>query len=611
MKKMFSFIKKHINIVYFIIAVIILISANIGYTMEGNILKFNYNSYSVFTLILLYGIYALIKSGAKNSDKRLKICVTVLAIFLAIFNVIGEFANEYVNFNIIISKKMILYIVLRFIVYFGIFAPILINLVKFLEKVFNKENVKEKQKTLFTNNKKSFILLAVIFFICTIPYFLYYIPGSLEWDIVYVIKQIFGIVPFTNHQPWLYTLIIKFFLNIGNSIFGNYTIGMIIYTIIQMILTACTFSGIIYFLAKYNVNVKIRILVTLFFILNPIIGMYTVRIEKDIPFALAFIWMSLGIIDMIHQPKDFFRNKVKIIFWVINTILLFLLRNNAIYAFILTFLIMILFSKHKKYIALVFIIPIIGYYIIQGSVLKSMNIENGNIGEALSIPLQQFARVMKYNELTDQEEKEIMNYTNLSKEQIINGYTPTLSDPIKGYFNEEYFSNNKLEFIKLYLKLAIKYPKDTLLAFIFNNYGYYAPNSNNIVGIQSFQEESVRSSEAIKSEIGIDVDTGEVKNNNIIQIWNNYISDKNFPILSLFATSIGLYFNIVLLCITYCIYRKEYKKILYIMPIIFLWLTLLAGPVVELRYIYPIILLVPVYIIFAFSNINKENKEEV
>ena len=42
-----------------------------------------------------------------------------------------------------------------------------------------------------------------------------------------------------------------------------------------------------------------------------------------------------------------------------------------------------------------------------------------------------------------------MNYSNLSKELIINGYTPTLSDPIKGYFNEEYFSNNKLEFIKL------------------------------------------------------------------------------------------------------------------------------------------------------------------
>ena len=110
MKKMFSFIKKHINIVYFIIAVIILISANIEYTMEGNILKFNYNSYSVFTLILLYGIYALIKSGAKNSDKRLKICVTVLAIFLAIFNVIGEFANEYVNFNIISTS---LYIFLK------------------------------------------------------------------------------------------------------------------------------------------------------------------------------------------------------------------------------------------------------------------------------------------------------------------------------------------------------------------------------------------------------------------------------------------------------------------------------------------------------------------
>ena len=608
MKRITSFIKSHINIIYFILAFVILLCGNLEYIMNGNILKFNNNSYSIITLILLFGIYFLIKSISKCKDKRLKICIAILAIILAICNVIGDFANEYINENIIISKKMILYIFARTFAYFGLLYPALINLVKFIEKIFNKDLIQEKPKSYFTNNKKSFILLTCIFFICTIPFFIYYIPGSLEWDIVYVIKQIFGIVPFTNHQPWLYTLIIQFFLDLGNNIFNSYTIGMIIYTLIQMFLTALTFSGIVYFLAKYNVNFKIRILVILFLIFNPIIGMYTVRIEKDIPFALSFIWMTLGIIDMINQSQNFFKNKAKVILWIINTILLVLLRNNAIYVVVLTFLVLLIFSKPRKYIALVFIIPIVGYYILQANIMNAMDIKPGNIGEAFSIPLQQFARVMKYDELTEQEEQEIIKYTNLSKEEIINGYVSTLSDPIKGYFNEEYFSENKLKFIKLYFTLAFKHPKDTILAFIFNNYGYYAPNSNNIVGIQSFQDESVRSSEALKSEVGIEVKTKSVNKNNIIQKLNDYVSNKNLPVVSLFATSIGLYFKIILLCVVYCIYKRQSKKILYIITIIFLWLTLLAGPVVELRYIYPIIILIPIYIIFTFKNFNSSKE---
>jgi hypothetical protein len=45
------------------------------------------------------------------------------------------------------------------------------------------------------------------------------------------------------------------------------------------------------------------------------------------------------------------------------------------------------------------------------------------------------------------------------------------------------------------------------------------------------------------------------------------------------------------------------------LPILFLWLTSVAGPVVELRYVYSMLLLMPLYIGITFI-VNKEEKKE-
>ena len=66
-------------------------------------------------------------------------------------------------------------------------------------------------------------------------------------------------------------------------------------------------------------------------------------------------------------------------------------------------------------------------------------------------------------------------------ENVWEDYNPILSDPVKFNFNNEYFSENKSEFISIWLKLFVKYPKDYIEAFISNSYGYYYPEVRNSV----------------------------------------------------------------------------------------------------------------------------------
>ena len=86
---------------------------------------------------------------------------------------------------------------------------------------------------------------------------------------------------------------------------------------------------------------------------------------------------------------------------------------------------------------------------------------------------------------------------------------------------------------------------------------------------------------------------------------NEFVNTRDLPIISMFI-SIGFLFWIILACITYIIYKKEYKKILIFLPVLFIWLTALASPVFcEPRYVYSIFTCLPLFIAISLK------KEEI
>ena len=69
--------------------------------------------------------------------------------------------------------------------------------------------------------------------------------------------------------------------------------------------------------------------------------------------------------------------------------------------------------------------------------------------------------------------------------------------------------------------------------------------------------------------------------------------------------------NLLLTAPGYCIYTKKYNLIVALLPILWLWLTSVAGPVVELRYVYTMLLIMPLYIgIIMFSKQNVQIDKE-
>ena len=138
-------------------------------------------------------------------------------------------------------------------------------------------------------------------------------------------------------------------------------------------------------------------------------------------------------------------------------------RNNGVYAIILTLpFVLIAFRKYYKQILIMFLIPIVLYEIITGPGYKLMGIKSGSTKEALSVPLQQFARLMSYNQdkLSDKQKDKIRQY--LPIEDFGKLYDPVFADPIKAQFSEEGFKKDKIGLVKLYFELALEFPTETV-----------------------------------------------------------------------------------------------------------------------------------------------------
>src|SRR5699024_4346309 len=97
------------------------------------------------------------------------------------------------------------------------------------------------------------------------------------------------------------------------NIFNNGNIGIAMYTIFQMIIVSFTISYTIYYMAKQKIDIKWRVLTLLFFILNPIICIQAVRVEKSVLFAAFTILVSLQIIELTLNTKEFLKSKKNII----------------------------------------------------------------------------------------------------------------------------------------------------------------------------------------------------------------------------------------------------------------------------------------------------------
>ncbi len=427
--------------------------------------------------------------------------------------------------------------------------------------------------------------------LCWLPYYLYQYPGIMTPDSINQFTQVLGIAPYSNHHPWIHTMLFGLFYHIGYALTGNMVTAVSFYTFFQMCLLAGSISYFISTLRIRRIRPFVLLLITAFYALIPYHAVFSVTIWKDIPFAAAVLFFSCTILRLIYMERI---RLPEIALFIISGIMICLFRSNGWYAFLLA-LPFLLFAYRKKakifYPALLVILCTA--VIVKYPVMKAFRVEQPDFIESVCIPMQQITAVIcNDRELTDQQLALVENVVDLT--YIKDLYNPTFADNIKELVragNQDYLTAHKKEFLRLWIELGLRYPGDYLTAYVKQTYGYWYPDSFYLVA----EAEGVSATKYGVSHTPLIGGPLVIK--------GKEIAIKLGSMVPIYGTlwSMGVACWIMLFSIGTVIIRRENHKLICYLPSIALLITvLIATPVAtEFRYVYFMVLCLPFYLITA------------
>ena len=496
-----------------------------------------------------------------------------------------------------------------FLVSFFIIFILSFLFLKFLPEIIIKIDLKIPDRIndfIFKDNKKCFFRIWGLIFLCYIPAFFAYFPGLFTYDVIYQVN-FFVNNDFIEINPILHNFLI-FLVWFFGLLLNSATLPIFIFTLIQLLIMTSIFAYCIFMMSKFKMNKIIIILSFIFFAFHPINQMMCLISTKDTLFSGFVLLYILFLIEMFYDSENFFKKNINILKVILCACFVFLFRHNGFIAYFLS-LPFILFSlkKYKKAF-ICFLIPVLFYFSFS-SAKNLLNIKSPPIASYLSIPLQQMGRVRMY------QDKKLSNLDKKAFEMIVSkqkafSYFPYCVDTIKidtsmlhSDFIEKSIKSNPKLFIALYLKWAILYPKDYINAFFLQNYSYYYPFGkyktiaehfflltynrwNNIFGVPVYSYCFIPQLRKLYDSVFL---------------FNSF--EKNPITFILF--SMGMNFWILASGFFVLFFKRQYRAILPLSIIIFLFLTVLFSPIALLRYIYQDYIIIPLILGLCFFKFEK------
>lgn len=315
----------------------------------------------------------------------------------------------------------------------------------------------------------------ILFFMAAwLPAFLAIFPGAFAYDAPTEWQQ-FVTGQINTHHPVLHTLLIGIFLEVGNYL-GSYNLGIAAYTIFQMLIMATIFSYAISFLRRYRISVILRLFTVLFWGFSPVVHLFVVSSTKDTLFSGALLLFILNLVDLGCKTDELLQSRSRKILFAISAFLTMTLRNNGFYIVLITLAFMLITVSMRKRLLPLTICILVAYIVYVGPVYRLIGVEQGEICEMLSVPLQQMARTYMYNhDRLEGKDIELLESI-VPKEDLLN-YIPTLADPVKRNFREDIFKKNAKQFFLLWIKWGLQNPGTYVQAFLINTSGYWYPHA--------------------------------------------------------------------------------------------------------------------------------------
>ena len=477
-------------------------------------------------------------------------------------------------------------------------APCFSELVGYLNRLkLTDEEEPDMDKTV-PKGKKAwlyFLLVWLLVFICFVPLWLYWWPINLVYDASY---QIYNYMThsMSTHHPILHTLLLGMTYEFGWKR-GNVNLGCGIYSLLQMLVLSGSFAFFMKYVYEKKIKRCFRIIILLSFAFNSVNAWFAVSTVKGV-YSAAFLIVSLTFLLQFFDCESQMNMKkiLRGLGFVVFGILSCLFRNNMVYAMLVAGVVIALLQKGWKQrltIGCIFLVLLIGYKVCDEGLVRATHAHKPDTEkEKMSVPLSCLARAAIYQreKIGEANYQEICMYIS---EDSLDHYSILIADSIKDNANEQLLRSNKVNFLKLFVKIGIKCPGEYLESILGLTAGYVYP-----LNYPYFFTGTTK-----LSDMGIFgvYPAPELKNYLILgSDWMEYLyGDQDgrlrIPILGWCWRS-TLYVWGSFFLFGYFIYRRDKRGLgIFLIPFAYL-LTCFLAPVAWLRYIYINIATVPVAI---------------
>lgn len=570
----------------------------------------NILGYSMLAVMLYVFLGILIHYSFKKYDKTSLALSAVGGLFLVFSEIAGTYID--VTFKLPdISLSLIAASIGIFIVGTAIVNIVLTRFVEWYKSLedflpIKNETMGTRAGKLYSSNTYHLLIVWFVIFVCWLPCFIAAFPGVFAYDAPHQFTQ-FYTGKIANNQPVFSSAVLYVIINLGKSIFGTYDGGVAFFIIIQMLFGSFTLAYSCLFMKKIKAPAIIELCAVLLYALLPINPLFAVNTTKDVYFAYFVVLVIVMLLDIIYNKERFVLSRRKQALFCLLILLTLFYRNNGIYIFILFIpAFFILMGRKKWLLTMVMVcICILPYKFVTGYVYDSLNIGKSQISEAFSIPAQQMVHAfVNHGDTFSDEEYEVFHrlFGTGTVEDYKVKYHPRSSD-----YSRSHFTEIPDHYLELYFQLGKKYPRSYVEALLNNTLGYWYPQLH-LPDKNAAPQKYIEYSNSTYPGIAV--------MSNRYHIWpgvekfykniGNNGSYDTVPGLSMLF-SIGFYSLLYLIIILLQIYTRNYKVLIPIWYLMALWGTSFAGPVVLLRYVYAIMLCLP--LIAAFTLSKKQQKK--
>lgn len=235
-------------------AIILALLSTHGITQICNLENNKFFISFLFIPIFLF-FYIFIKKNYQKifKNKRTNIFGLIISILISYTLVLGynltvydvSYIQKIKTHFIMIELLPIIFSVINYFLYYQ----------NKIVKTITNWNIPTLNQFLF--KKSCFIKCFLCIIIAWIPIFLAFYPGIFSYDSSVQLNEFLN-NQLSNNNPIIHTLIVGWFIKLGNTLFHSYSIGVVLYTAFQMIISALVFSYIVSYLNKRGASFSLK-----------------------------------------------------------------------------------------------------------------------------------------------------------------------------------------------------------------------------------------------------------------------------------------------------------------------------------------------------------------